>query len=343
MEQRTSVIPLLETRNLKKYFKVREGLLHAVDDVNITIPHKKTLGVVGESGCGKSTLGRTIIRLLDATEGQVLFNGQDILKYPRRKMREMRRKMQIIFQDPYSSINPRMSVAEIIAEYMLVQKTYPSRTAAFQRAAELMDTVGLARRYANVYPHELDGGRRQRIGIARALSLDPEFIVCDEPVSALDVSIQAQILNLLMDIQEDRGLTYMFITHDLSVVKHISDEIVVMYLGQCVEHAASDTLFENPMHPYTKALLSAIPEPDIAMRNKEIKIIKGEITSPINPLPGCRFAARCEYAMEICRQKTPPLLLQPYLSRERENCEEKHFVACHLFPSVKSEREKEAL
>jgi len=330
MECPANTCSLLETRHLKKYFKVKDGLLHAVDDVNITIPHKRTLGVVGESGCGKSTLGRTIIRLLDATGGQVLFNGEDILKYGRRKMKAMRRKMQIIFQDPYSSINPRMSVAEIIAEFMIVHNTCSSRTAAFQRAAELMDTVGLARRYANVYPHELDGGRRQRIGIARALSLDPQFIVCDEPVSALDVSIQAQILNLLMDIQEDRGLTYMFITHDLSVVKHISDEIVVMYLGQCVEQATSDELFENPMHPYTKALLSAIPEPDISMRTKEIKIIKGEITSPINPQPGCRFAARCEYAMEICRQKTPPLLLQPHVV-QKEASEEKHFVACHLY------------
>ena len=331
MECPANTSSLLETRHLKKYFKVKGGLLHAVDDVNIAIPHNRTLGVVGESGCGKSTLGRTIIRLLDATDGQVLFNGEDILKYGRRKMKAMRRKIQIIFQDPYSSINPRMSVAEIIAEFMIVHNTCSSRTAAFQRAAELMDTVGLARRYANVYPHELDGGRRQRIGIARALSLDPQFIVCDEPVSALDVSIQAQILNLLMDIQEDRGLTYMFITHDLSVVKHISDEIIVMYLGQCVEQAASDELFENPMHPYTKALLSAIPEPDISMRTKEIKIIKGEITSPINPQPGCRFAARCEYAMDICREQTPPLLSPWDLRQEIEKPGGKHFVACHLY------------
>ncbi|MDY3869126.1 MAG: dipeptide/oligopeptide/nickel ABC transporter ATP-binding protein, partial [Pyramidobacter sp.] len=231
-------VPLLETRGLKKYFKVRNGLLHAVDNVNITIPRCRTLGVVGESGCGKSTLGRTVLRLIEPTEGQILFDGQDITCYGARQMREMRKKMQIVFQDPYSSINPRMSVAEIIAEYMLINKTCESKTAAFQRAAELMDIVGLARRYAGVYPHELDGGRRQRIGIARALSLRPQFIVCDEPVSALDVSIQAQILNLLMDIQEDMGLTYMFITHDLSVVKHISDEIMVMYLGQCVERAS---------------------------------------------------------------------------------------------------------
>jgi len=297
--------PLIETKNLKKYFKVRGGLLHAVDDVNISIPARKTLGVVGESGCGKSTLGRTVIRLLEPTAGEVLFKGEAILHYNKRRMREARRMMQIIFQDPYSSINPRMSVAEIIAEFMLVNKTCANKAAAFQRAAQLMDTVGLARRYANVYPHELDGGRRQRIGIARALSLNPEFIVCDEPVSALDVSIQAQILNLLMDLQDNMGLTYMFITHSLSVVKHISDEIVVMYLGQCVEQASSDELFENPLHPYTKALLSAIPEPDIEMRNKHIQVIKGEVTSPINPAPGCRFAARCESVMDICRRETP--------------------------------------
>ena len=321
MTQGTSAVPLLETKKLKKYFKVREGLLHAVDDVDIAIFPRRTLGVVGESGCGKSTLGRVILRLLEATEGQVLFKGENILAYDRRKMREMRKKMQIIFQDPYSSIDPRMSVAEIIVEYMLIHKACPNRTAAFQRAAELMDTVGLARRYANAYPHELDGGRRQRIGIARALSLSPEFIVCDEPVSALDVSIQAQILNLLMDIQEDMGLTYLFITHNLSVVKHISDDIVVMYLGQCVEHATSDALFENPMHPYTKALLSAIPEPDITMRNKKISVLKGEVTSPINPPDGCRFASRCPQAWDICREK------MPILSSQGEG----HLVACHLY------------
>ena len=310
--------PLLQTKNLKKYFKVRGGMLHAVDDVSISIPARKTLGVVGESGCGKSTLGRTVIRLIEPTAGEILFKGEPILGFNKRRMREMRRKMQIIFQDPYSSINPRMSVAEIIAEFMIINKTCPNRMAAFQRAAQLMDTVGLARRYANVYPHELDGGRRQRIGIARALSLNPEFIVCDEPVSALDVSIQAQILNLLMDLQDDMGLTYMFIIHSLSVVKHISDEIVVMYLGQCVEQTGSDELFINPLHPYTKALLSAIPEPDIEMRNKHIQVIKGEVTSPINPVPGCRFAARCESVMDICRRETPPFVDQG----------NNHFAAC---------------
>ena len=313
-----AALPLIETKHLKKYFKVRGGLLHAVDDVNITIPERKTLGVVGESGCGKSTLGRAVIRLVEPTGGEIMYRGESILKYGRRRMHDIRKKMQIIFQDPYSSIDPRMSVAEIIAEYMLINKTCHNRMAAFQRAAQLMDTVGLARRYANVYPHELDGGRRQRIGIARALSLNPEFIVCDEPVSALDVSIQAQILNLLMDLQDDMGLTYMFITHDLSVVKHISDEIVVMYLGQCVEQAASESLFENPLHPYTKALLSAIPEPDIEMRNKPITVIRGEVSSPVNPAPGCRFAPRCELAADQCRRETPSFVNQG----------NNHFAAC---------------
>lgn len=311
---------LLETKQLKKYFKVPRGMLHAVDNVSLTIERQKTLGVVGESGCGKSTLGRTILRLIEPTEGEILFGGQNIQTFNKKQMHSMRREMQIIFQDPYSSINPRMSVVEIIAEYMIVHKMYPTKQQAFQRAAELMDTVGLARRYANAYPHELDGGRRQRIGIARALSLNPKFIVCDEPVSALDVSIQAQILNLLMDIQEEMGLTYMFITHDLSVVKHISDDIMVMYLGQCVERCEADELFEHPLHPYSKALLSAIPEPDITMRSKKIHTIRGEVTSPINPPAGCRFAARCEHACEKCRLETPQL----------KEVAPQHFVACHL-------------
>ena len=300
-------VPLLETRDLKKYFKVADGELHAVDGVNITIEQGKTLGVVGESGCGKSTLGRTILRLIEPSGGDVLFEGKSIIGLGKKEMREMRKKMQIIFQDPYSSINPRMSVAEIIAEYMIVNKVYPTKQEIWNQTARLMDTVGLASRLAGAYPHELDGGRRQRIGIARALSLGPKFIVCDEPVSALDVSIQAQILNLLMDLQDEFGLTYMFITHDLSVVRHISSEIAVMYLGQCVERAPTDQLFENPQHPYTQALLAAIPEPDVEMRNKEIKVIRGEFTSPVNPKPGCRFAARCEYATEACSGADPAL------------------------------------
>ena len=300
-------VPLLETRDLKKYFKVADGELHAVDGVNITIEQGKTLGVVGESGCGKSTLGRAILRLIEPSGGDVLFEGKSIISLGKKEMREMRKKMQIIFQDPYSSINPRMSVAEIIAEYMIVNKVYPTKQEIWNQTARLMDTVGLASRLAGAYPHELDGGRRQRIGIARALSLGPKFIVCDEPVSALDVSIQAQILNLLMDLQDEFGLTYMFITHDLSVVRHISSEIAVMYLGQCVERAPTDQLFENPQHPYTQALLAAIPEPDVEMRNKEIKVIRGEVTSPVNPKPGCRFAARCEYATEACSGADPAL------------------------------------
>ena len=292
--------PLIETQNLKKYFKVRKGALHAVDNINIKIFPGKTIGVVGESGCGKSTLGRTILRLIEPTEGKILYNGEDIVPFNKHKMNEMRRNMQIIFQDPYSSINPRMSVSELIAEYMIVNHTCASRGELWDRVDELMETVGLAPRFADAFPHELDGGRRQRIGVARALSLNPKFIVCDEPVSALDVSIQAQILNLLMDLQDQRELTYMFITHDLSVVKHISDEIMVMYLGQCVERAPSKELFANPQHPYTKALLAAIPIPDVSMRHKEIEVIKGELTSPINPKPGCRFASRCKFATEEC-------------------------------------------
>lgn len=297
---RSENTPLIETRHLKKYFQVRKGVLHAVDDISIRIMPGKTIGVVGESGCGKSTLGRTILRLLEPTGGEILYEGSDIVHYNRHQMMEMRRKMQLIFQDPYSSLNPRMSVSELIAEYMIVNRTYKTRAEIWDRVDALMETVGLAERFADSYPHELDGGRRQRIGIARALSLNPKFIVCDEPVSALDVSIQAQILNLLMDLQQELNLSYMFITHDLSVVKHISNEIMVMYLGQCVEMAPTKELFANPSHPYTQALLSSIPIPDISMRNRTIEVIKGELTSPINPKPGCRFAARCKYATKEC-------------------------------------------
>ena len=312
--------PLIETRHLKKYFPTPAGQLHAVDDVNITIQRGQTLGVVGESGCGKSTMGRTILRLLEATDGEVLYNGENILKYSRRNMLEMRKKMQIIFQDPYSSLNPRMTVADIIAEPMKVCKTFPDSKQIYRRVDELMDTVGLARRFVNAYPHELDGGRRQRIGIARALALNPEFIVCDEPVSALDVSIQAQILNLLMDLQDSMGLTYMFVTHDLSVVKHISNEIAVMYLGQCVERAPVDSLFSAPMHPYTQALLSAVPKPSLKTRGSLKNVIKGEVSNPINPKPGCRFAPRCPHACEKCTQQD--LTLKEYGTG--------HFVACTL-------------
>lgn len=295
--------PLIETRNLKKYFKVGNGWLHAVDDISLKITRGRTLGVVGESGCGKTTLGRTILRLLEPTAGELLYDGEDYTKYNRRQMNQMRNKIQIIFQDPYSSIDPRMSVIETIAEFMVFHRKYESKALCFNEAAKLMDTVGLARRLANAYPHELDGGRRQRIGVARALSLNPSFIVCDEPVSALDVSIQAQILNLLMDLQEEFNLTYMFITHDLSVVKHISSEIMVTYLGQNIELGPVDDIFGNPCHPYTKALLSAIPIPDYSLRNRQLEVIQGEVTSPINPKEGCRFANRCPFVEEKCHLK----------------------------------------
>ena len=312
--------PLIETRHLKKYFQTPAGPLHAVDDVSIAIQHGQTLGVVGESGCGKSTMGRTILRLLEATSGEVLYNGENILKYNRSQMEQMRKKMQIIFQDPYSSLNPRMTVADIIAEPMKVCKIYPTNKQIYARVNELMDVVGLARRFVNAYPHELDGGRRQRIGIARALAVNPEFIVCDEPVSALDVSIQAQILNLLMDLQENMGLTYMFVTHDLSVVKHISNEIAVMYLGQCVEKAPADEVFAAPRHPYTKALLSAVPKPSLRAKGALQNVIKGEVSNPVNPKPGCRFAARCEHACEACTRQDLQL----------ESCGPEHYVACAL-------------
>ncbi len=298
--------PLIETRDLKKYFKVNGGrMLHAVDSINLKLYSGETLGVVGESGCGKSTLGRTLLKLIEPTGGQILYDGQDITKLNTRKMRPLRKEMQIIFQDPYSCIDPRKSVVDTISEYMQIHKVFPNHQQTMNRAVELMDLVGLARRYANSYPHELDGGRRQRIGIARALSLNPRFIVCDEPVSALDVSIQAQILNLLMDLQDELDLAYMFVTHDLSVVKHISNHIMVMYLGTCVELAESEELFRNPLHPYTKALLAAIPEPNLDSRDKEFQIIRGEVSSPIDPKPGCRFAARCEHCMPQCTQENP--------------------------------------
>ena len=307
---------LIEVQNLKKYFKTNHGMLHAVDDVSFTIEQGQTLGVVGESGCGKSTLGRVIIKLLEATEGKVLFHGEDITARP--SSLDDRRRMQMIFQDPFSSLNPRMSVSQIIAEPLQIHHVCKSKEDLDKRIRDLMDTVGLAERFTNAYPHELDGGRRQRIGIARALSVDPQFIVCDEPVSALDVSIQAQILNLMQDLQEERKFTYMFITHDMSVVKHISNSIIVMYLGNMVEKSDADELFEHTLHPYSKALLSAIPEPNIHKERRRT-ILRGEITSPIDPEPGCRFAARCAYATEECSCQTPEL----------EEVLPKHYVACH--------------
>jgi peptide/nickel transport system ATP-binding protein len=306
---------LLEVKNLKKYFKSGNAMLHAVDDISFTLDAGKTIGVVGESGCGKTTLGRTVLHLLDPTSGEIYFEGKDISNPTKDELKELREDMQIIFQDPYSSLNPRMSVSEAITEPLILQGKL-SKTDMLTETRKLMDTVGLASRFENSYPHELDGGRRQRIGIARALALKPKFIVCDEPVSALDVSIQAQIINLMLDLQEERGIAYMFVTHDLSVVKYISDDIMVMYLGQMVERAPPDELFQNTMHPYTKALLSAIPFPDIHNKKKRI-IMQGEITSPIDPKPGCRFLPRCMYASEECSE--PQLL---------EELAPNHFVAC---------------
>ncbi len=309
---------ILRVEHLKKYFKTPAGMLHAVDDVSFAIEKGKTLGVVGESGCGKSTLGRTILHLLDSTDGKIFFNGEDITNVSKAQLKELRRNMQIIFQDPFSSLNPRMCVSEIIQEPLEIYKAYPDKKQMLRRVAELMRTVGLAPNLAGAYPHELDGGRRQRIGIARALAMNPQFIVCDEPVSALDVSIQAQILNLMQDLQVEFGLTYVFITHNLSVVKHISDDILVMYLGKVVEYCSGDALFEHQYHPYTKALLAAIAVPDIDHRPERI-LLKGEISSPINPKPGCRFAPRCEYCTELCKKKSPVM----------EEIVPGHYVACH--------------
>ena len=291
-------VPVIEVKGLKKYFSTRNGVLHAVDDVTFKIEKGTTLGVVGESGCGKSTLGRTIIHLLERTDGEIYLNGEDISDLKGKRLHQAREKMQIIFQDPYSSIDPRKTVEATICEPMKVARKY-SKEQITQTSEELMELVGIDQRLRVSYPHELDGGRRQRVGIARALALNPDFVVCDEPVSALDVSIQAQVLNLLRDLQEKRGLTYLFITHNLSVVRHISDHICVMYLGQVVELCPTKELFSRPLHPYTKALLSAIPSTDIHNPN-EPEILEGELTSPINPKPGCRFAARCKYATEEC-------------------------------------------
>ena len=310
--------PLLVIDNLSKYFNTAAGQLHAVDGVSFTLEEGKTLGIVGDSGCGKSTTGRCILKLIEPTSGKIIFQGNDITKLSRKEMRPLRQKMQMVFQDPFSSLDPRETVMQLISEPIIEHKLIKGREAIEERTLELMRTVGLAERYANVYPHELDGGRRQRIGIARALILNPEFIVCDEPVSALDMSIQAQILNLLMDLQEERNLTYMFITHDLSVVKHISDEIMVMYLGKCVEKASAQELFANPLHPYTKALLAAIPIPSVESCHKRRELLQGEVTSPVNPKPGCRFAARCPKACEKCHEE----------SMELHEVSKGHWAAC---------------
>lgn len=311
-----AVTPLLEVKHLKKYFNTPRGTLHAVDDVSFTIDKGKTMGVVGESGCGKSTLGRTMIHLLESTDGNIVFDGEDITHINKHKLRKINEEMQIVFQDPYASLNPRRTVEETVKEPLLISKRFKKAQDLQHETERLMDLVGIDSRLRLTYPHELDGGRRQRVGIARALALNPKFIVCDEPVSALDVSIQAQVLNLLQDLQETQGLTYMFVTHDLSVVRHISDDISVMYLGQLVETSPSKEMFRKPLHPYTKALLSAIPSIDIDNKRERIRL-KGEITSPINPAKGCRFMSRCPYACEKCKEPQQLRELYP-----------KHYVAC---------------
>jgi peptide/nickel transport system ATP-binding protein len=306
---------LVELKNLKKYFSTPNGLLHAVDDVTLAINEGETLGVVGESGCGKSTLGRTIIHLLESTEGQLFFEGRDITRVNGAQLKELHHNMQMIFQDPNSSLNPRMTIDSIIREPMALSKRF-NKFEIDEKIGDLMNLVGVDRRMRRSYPHELDGGRRQRVGIARALAMDPKFIVCDEPVSALDVSIQAQILNLLQDLQASHKLTYIFITHDMSVVRHLSDSICVMYLGQVVEISPAHEMFEHPLHPYTQVLLSAIPSIDLNHQPERI-ITKGELSSPINPKPGCRFAARCPYAEAKCEN-----------SQKLEEIAPNHYAAC---------------
>ena len=310
----------LEVRNLRKYFSFRAGTIHAVDDVSFTINEGETLGLVGESGCGKTTIGRSVLRLIEPTDGEVILNGRDVLGMGRRELNKARKDMQIVFQDPFSSLDPRRTVFETISEPIERQHIMPgaTKTQIASRVLELMETVGIAERLINTYPHELDGGRRQRIGIARALAVEPKFIVCDEPVSALDVSIQAQILNLLKELQRSRGLTFLFITHDLAVAKHFSNDIIVMYLGQEVEKAPADELFKNPLHPYTKALLSAVLVPKVGA-NKERVQLRGELSPPYDPADECRFAKRCNYYREMCNKGNPP-----YVEVSPD-----HWVACH--------------
>ena len=309
---------LLEVKGLKKYFPTKKGLLHAVNNVDMTIHRGETLGLVGESGCGKSTIGRLTLRLIEATEGEIIFEGKDIRKFSHDEMQAARKKMQIVFQDPYASLDGRKSIFQSIAEPFIVQKVYDNKKQMEEHVYELMRTVGLSEHLVNAYPHELDGGRRQRVGIARAIALNPSFMVLDEPVSALDVSIQAQVLNLLQKLQEQRVMTYLFISHDLSVVKHISDRIAVMYLGKIVELGDCRTIFANPLHPYTQALLSAVPVPRIDIHRERI-VLAGDVPSPIDPKPICRFAGRCRYCADQCKQCEPDLT----------EAEPGHFVACH--------------
>ena len=318
-------MPLVETKNLKKYFKTGAGMLHAVEDVNLKIMPGKTLGVVGESGCGKSTLGRTILRLQPATAGEVLYNGENILKYKGKDMQKIHLNMQMVFQDPYSSLDPRMSVHNLIAEPVQVCGLLKTKAEINEHVREIMDMCGLPADQANLFPHELDGGLRQRVGLARAMAVSPKFIVCDEPVSALDVSIQAQVINMFEELQDKLGLTYLFIAHDLLVVRHISDRIAVMYLGKMVELADAEEIYNHPLHPYSQSLLSAVPLPDpkMARANKRI-VLTGDIPSPLNAPSGCPFRTRCRYATEACAQSMPPF----------EEVEKGHFVACHRVKEI---------
>ncbi|GGH88749.1 oligopeptide/dipeptide ABC transporter ATP-binding protein [Pullulanibacillus pueri] len=324
MTESTNREKLIEVKNLKKYFKVgRKATLKAVDDVSFHIYKGETFGLVGESGCGKSTTGRTLIRLYDATEGEVIFDGENVHgKKSTKELKDLNRKMQMIFQDPYASLNPRMTVEDIIAEGIDIHNLAKSKKERRDRVFELLETVGLNKEHASRYPHEFSGGQRQRIGIARALAVDPDFIIADEPISALDVSIQAQVVNLMQKLQRERGLTYLFIAHDLSMVKHISDRVGVMYLGNMAEVASSDELYDNPLHPYTQALLSAIPVPDPNYeRSRERIILEGDVPSPVNPPSGCRFRTRCPLATEVCANVVP----------RWTEAEEDHWVACHLY------------
>ncbi|SPF32975.1 oligopeptide transporter subunit; ATP-binding component of ABC superfamily [Candidatus Desulfosporosinus infrequens] len=317
---------LLEVRNLKQYFPVKSGLIQkitgyvrAVDDVSFSVHKRETLGLVGESGCGKSTTGKTLLKLLDPTAGEIIYQGTHLEKLSIKEMRPFRREMQIIFQDPYSSLNPRMVVKDIIAEPLIIHKL-AAGVEIQQRVHDLLDLVGLNKKHAKRYPHEFSGGQRQRIGIARALAVDPKLIICDEPVSALDVSVQAQVINLLEDLQSQLGLSYIFIAHDLSVVKHISDRVAVMYLGKIVEIAEVDKLYSNPKHPYTQALLSAIPEPQVSGTKRERILLQGDVPSPIRPPQGCHFHTRCLYVRPECKEAYPPL----------RDLGSNHFAACFL-------------
>ena len=313
---------LLEIKDLKKYFQVGKGqILKAVDGITFSIKKGETVGLVGESGCGKTTAGRTLIRLYEATGGEVIFDGMNVHKLDKKGLKDFTRRAQMIYQDPYASLNPRMTVGDIIAEGLDIHGLYKNNKERMKKVYDILEIVGLNKEHANRFPHEFSGGQRQRIGVARALVLEPDFIVCDEPISALDVSIQAQVVNLLEDLQNEMGLTYLFIAHDLSMVKHISDRIAVMYLGSMMELTTSKDLYEEPLHPYTKALLSAIPIPDPEIeRTREREILKGDVPSPINTPPGCKFQNRCKYATDICRKEAPVL----------KEVKPEHYVACHL-------------